>query len=717
MSEQNSKLISIKGLIFLLAGSSLLAISVLLAVSLINISRSEDEQVKISNISSLQESMGKAQNAIFTLFSHASKTLSTKSIDKLPMLDDLNVQQNMFEQSIKKVNVNFPDLIQSEGLVNKFNENLQVSTNIHEQQTKQLNQISLFNGKLVEFRNSQKDLQNSISRLSGVFTLSSKRNERKIKNILKVENLNNNSVKINELIKHNTQNIDSDSLKAKTSINKLRFAVSRLGGLVWEASAAAKSDTVTSIQANQAKQLIDEINLHFVTINRFSDIKNKYQSDFNDLKQNFDKFINIGFYGSDSVLSLRKRILDLNDVLGEMLNNVNLAGGQLNSQLTYSLKKANNLKETVVLNADLAAKKSKMLLILASVIIILFILIVSLFVVRLILGSLTSLSKALANIAEGDADLTVRLDKAKLNELSIIEALFNRFIQRIENVIVDVFAMTNHLENAAKKLTKESRNTRDLMSHQDIEIKQVSSSMKQMLDVVNNVKTNIESSNQVAVEAKENSKSSSQELDTVVAHIKHLDQVMSNTDQVMNELKKRSESINSVLSVISEIAEQTNLLALNAAIESARAGEHGRGFAVVADEVRGLAARTQESTQKISVIIDDLQQGTLNAATEIATAVDMANKVNSLVGQANTAVHQGVESLTKIVERSTNIASAVEQQVNSSQSVQDNVISMESNTMYSLQSSNNVDELSDNLNSISKQLRKLIVQFQFSKTS
>ncbi len=94
--------------------------------------------------------------------------------------------------------------------------------------------------------------------------------------------------------------------------------------------------------------------------------------------------------------------------------------------------------------------------------------------------------------------------------------------------------------------------------------------------------------------------------------------------------------IGEVLQVVQEISEQTSLLALNAAIEAARAGEKGRGFAVVADAVRTLAQRTQDSTEEIKAVVNDLQQRTGEAVARI-------EEVNRRFSACVEAVEAGAE--------------------------------------------------------------------------
>lgn len=83
------------------------------------------------------------------------------------------------------------------------------------------------------------------------------------------------------------------------------------------------------------------------------------------------------------------------------------------------------------------------------------------------------------------------------------------------------------------------------------------------------------------------------------------------------EKAKAVEQINVLSDSILQITSQTNLLALNAAIEAARAGEAGKGFSVVAEEIRKLAEQSSETINKIqnttAIIVSSVEDLTDNS--------------------------------------------------------------------------------------------------------
>jgi hypothetical protein len=157
---------------------------------------------------------------------------------------------------------------------------------------------------------------------------------------------------------------------------------------------------------------------------------------------------------------------------------------------------------------------------------------------------------------------------------------------------------------------------------------------------------------EVVGETKSHADDGEKSVSTAVQQMKLIEQTVSESGKVIEDLGHESDKIGAIVDAISQIAEQTNLLALNAAIEAARAGEHGRGFAVVADEVRKLAEQSSQSAGEIAALITSIQNKSKQAVTVMEEGVRQVQSGTAAVDGAGATFHSIAGMVDKVANDS-----------------------------------------------------------------
>ncbi|MFM2485671.1 methyl-accepting chemotaxis protein [Celerinatantimonas yamalensis] len=319
---------------------------------------------------------------------------------------------------------------------------------------------------------------------------------------------------------------------------------------------------------------------------------------------------------------------------------------------------------------------------------------------------------ALDSIADGEGDLTLRLDEKDGSELSQIADGFNRFIDKIQTLVKDVVVSTEQLASSAAQMSTITHQSRQDIKSQLQETDMIATSIEELATSVREVSRNTSAAADQSRDTETESAEGFKIVQSASQAVETLSSNMSDSSKIIHSLAQESDHIDSVLTVISQISEQTNLLALNAAIEAARAGEQGRGFAVVADEVRTLAGRTGSATLEIRAMIERLQQSSANAVESMQKSSDNASESVMNANAALTALTSIRERAKTQMEQSIQIAAAVEEQEVVAKEISHNVNNIRTITNNASTNSEQIALSGDQLAQLASQLRGIVSHFK-----
>ncbi|MFP4477402.1 MAG: methyl-accepting chemotaxis protein [Desulfatibacillaceae bacterium] len=319
---------------------------------------------------------------------------------------------------------------------------------------------------------------------------------------------------------------------------------------------------------------------------------------------------------------------------------------------------------------------------------------------------------SLRDIAEGEGDLTTRLEVNTSDEIGELSGWFNTFIDKLQGMIRELLEGANTLASATSQISSTSSEFATSSMETSSSVSEISTTAE---EVKQTVQTSVEKAETVAEGAETVSKVAGRgrkATEDAIAGMNRIKEEMEYVAESIVKLSEQTQSIGEIINAVNDVANQSNLLSVNASIEAAKAGEYGKGFAVVAQEVKSLSDESKVATEQVRNILNEIQKATSAAvmATERgAKAVEAGVDLSAQSGEAIAALARSIE---ESVQAATQIAASSRQQMVGMDQLVEAMESIKLGTSNNAEGAKQLEESSANLAELGDTLSSLVGRFK-----
>lgn len=348
------------------------------------------------------------------------------------------------------------------------------------------------------------------------------------------------------------------------------------------------------------------------------------------------------------------------------------------------------------------------------------------FVARGIARPVQNAANRLRDIAEGEGDLTMRLEQNRNDEIGEMARWFNVFVTKLQGIISQVSSNTVEVEKSSHQLLDISADMAEKSDEATSRAGSVAAAAEEMSSNLNAVAASMEESSTNTSMVSNAAEQMASTFSSIVENVEAASAISgkaveqtNGTAGKMAVLGQAAISIGKVTETITEISEQTNLLALNATIEAARAGDAGKGFAVVANEIKDLARQTAIATLDIKKQIESIQATTSETVQEIDQIAEVITRVNSIVSSISGDIEAQSVTTREIAENISQASVGI-QEVNQNVGLSSQVATQMAEDIAMVNaaseaiagSSNSVKESAKQLQGMAGELSRLVGSFK-----